>query len=722
MIKENRLIIPILILVIFVAFSIRLFSVIRFESVIHEFDPWFNFRATKYLVEHGWHQFLHWFDETVWYPLGRPVGKTVYPGIMVTSATLHHFLNNVIHMPVNIRDLCVFMGPIFAGLTAMATFGFTKELKDSTAGLLAAGFIAICPGYISRSVAGSYDNEAISIFLMMATFYFWIKSIKSGSVFHALLTASSYYAMTASWGGYVFIINLIPLHVLVLLIAGRFDFNIYISYCVFYILGTISSMTVHFIAFQPVSTAEHMAAMGIFCLLQIFALNKITKDLVEDSRVFRNLSKGFISISTLLLLLLGFGFWYTGSIGSWTGRFYSLWDTTYAKKNIPIIASVSEHQPTTWASFFFDLHMLIFLMIPGLYYCFKNLTNGHVFAIVYAITTSYFAGVMVRLILTLTPIVCVLGALAISMLLDVFSFGSHSPSLSHQESNISMNIKTIMSLSTSGESKEFNQESKSNEKNQKEKYSVHSNLSKITIVSVVALMIIQYSYHCIWATQSAYSSPSIVLQVQAKNGALRIIDDFRESYEWLRQNTPKDSKILAWWDYGYQIAGMSERTTIVDNNTWNNTHIALVGLALGSTERNAYPILRDLGVNYILILNGALSGFSGDDINKFLWMIRIAEGIFPDRIKESDFLDANGDYRIDSIGATPALRNSLLYKTVYYGMSDFMGSNAMDRLRGASLSGVNPKLDTLEEVFSTSNLIVRIYRVREREEVPKSIF
>lgn len=29
------------------------------------------------------------------------------------------------------------------------------------------------------------------------------------------------------------------------------------------------------------------------------------------------------------------------------------------------------------------------------------------------------------------------------------------------------------------------------------------------------------------------------------------------------------------WDYGYQIAGMADRTTLVDNNTWNNTHIAV---------------------------------------------------------------------------------------------------------------------------------------------------
>ncbi len=46
-----------------------------------------------------------------------------------------------------------------------------------------------------------------------------------------------------------------------------------------------------------------------------------------------------------------------GKIAPWTGRFYSLLDPSYAKNNIPIIASVSEHQPTTWSSFYFDLQV-----------------------------------------------------------------------------------------------------------------------------------------------------------------------------------------------------------------------------------------------------------------------------------------------------------------------------------------------------------------------------
>ena len=55
-----------------------------------------------------------------------------------------------------------------------------------------------------------------------------------------------------------------------------------------------------------------------------------------------------------------------------------------------------------------------------------------------------------------------------------------------------------------------------------------------------------------------------------------ILDDFREAYYWLRQNTDENARVMSWWDYGYQIAGMANRTTLVDNNTWNNSHIALV--------------------------------------------------------------------------------------------------------------------------------------------------
>jgi len=90
-------------------------------------------------------------------------------------------------------------------------------------------------------------------------------------------------------------------------------------------------------------------------------------------------------------------------------------------------------------------------------------------------------------------------------------------------------------------------------------------------------MLTSYVFHCTWVGAEAYASPSIILANKDAHGNKFIIDDFREAYYWLRMNSKPDSKIVSWWDYGYQIAGMSNRPVIVDNNTWNTTHIATVG-------------------------------------------------------------------------------------------------------------------------------------------------
>ena len=55
--QESLLKLAILSIAAVLAFSTRLFSVLRFESVIHEFDPYFNYRTTKYLAEEGFYNF-----------------------------------------------------------------------------------------------------------------------------------------------------------------------------------------------------------------------------------------------------------------------------------------------------------------------------------------------------------------------------------------------------------------------------------------------------------------------------------------------------------------------------------------------------------------------------------------------------------------------------------------------------------------------------------------
>lgn len=64
----------------------------------------------------------------------------------------------------------------YSGMTAISTYFLTKELWSPGAGLFACCFIAIVPGYISRSVAGSYDNEGIAIFALQFTYYLWVSN------------------------------------------------------------------------------------------------------------------------------------------------------------------------------------------------------------------------------------------------------------------------------------------------------------------------------------------------------------------------------------------------------------------------------------------------------------------------------------------------------------------------------------------------------------------
>ncbi|XP_076065049.1 catalytic subunit 3A of the oligosaccharyltransferase complex [Oratosquilla oratoria] len=682
--QDTLLKMAVLSLAALLSFSCRLFSVLRFESVIHEFDPYFNYRTTKFLAEEGFYSFHNWFDDRAWYPLGRIIGGTIYPGLMVTSAAIYHVLNWV-HITVDIRNVCVFLAPLFSSFTTIVTYQLTKELKGPGAGLVSAVMIAIVPGYISRSVAGSYDNEGIAIFCMLLTYYMWIKAVKTGTLFWSTMAALAYFYMVSSWGGYVFLINIIPLHVLVLMITGRFSHRVYVAYSSLYVIGTILSMQISFVGFQPVSTSEHMGAFGVFGLCQIHAFVDYVKSRLNKEQfevLFRAVISTVASLSVLVLVLLTA----TGKIAPWTGRFYSLLDPSYAKNNIPIIASVSEHQPTAWSSFYFDLQMLVFMFPVGLYFCFSKLTDENIFIILYGVLSIYFAGVMVRLMLVLAPVMCILSGIAVSSLLTTY-------------------MKQIDDVKADKKKSKF-----------EGNYFMRSEIAT-AFVCIMSVFLVVYTFHCTWVTSEAYSSPSIVLSARGHDGSRIIFDDFREAYYWLRHNTPEDAKVMSWWDYGYQITAMANRTILVDNNTWNNTHISRVGQAMASPEDKAYEIMRELDVDYVLVIFGGLTGYSSDDINKFLWMVRIGGSTEKGaHIKEHDYYTPAGEFRVDKEGS-PTLHNCLMYKMCYYrfGQVYTEGGKApgYDRVRNVEIGSKDFELDVLEEAYTSEHWIVRIYKVKD---------
>lgn len=178
---------------------------------------------------------------------------------------------------------------------------------------------------------------------------------------------------------------------------------------------------------------------------------------------------------------------------------------------------------------------------------------------------------------------------------------------------------------------------------------------------------------------------------QLRSGETVFVDDYREAYWWLRDNTPEDSRVMAWWDYGYQITAISNRTTIADGNTWNHEHIALLGKILTGPLDESYEIARHMA-DYVLIWGGG----GGDDLAKSPHLARIANSVYRDHCPDDPTCRRFG--MMDKYGTpSPMMKESLLYN-----------------LHGHQIkNGVMADPTKFKEVYRSKYGKVRIYQILE---------
>jgi len=375
-----------------------------------------------------------------------------------------------------------------------------------------------------------------------------------------------------------------------------------------------------------------------------------------------------------------------------SGRVMTLIDPSYASSHMPLIASVAEHASTKWWGYYNELAMLLLFVPLGLYYSLVHkITHGKLFVAMYCVFATYFSCVMTRLMLILAPAACILAAIGVS----------------HIWGKAAKAIRLAIIGKKVAEDAPIQP---------KRRLTVELAFSVI-VVSFLILKL--YIYHSMESAAFAFSNPVFVSDWGRKPDGSRIInDEFRESYYWLKQNTDPDSKIMAWWDYGYQIAGMSNRTVIVDNNTWNNTHIATVGKALISDEETGYQIARSLDAKYVLVyFGGGQSMNTGDDMGKFLWFVRIAASVFPGIVEETYYNEQDYSFEVDK--PSKKLRESLTYKFLYYRFGEmqiYRGYPAgYDYARGLEIGHKKFDLKYFREVYTSKTWAVRIYEVLDPE-------
>src|SRR5207247_4510075 len=85
----------------------------------------------------------------------------------------------------------------------------------------------------------------------------------------------------------------------------------------------------------------------------------------------------------------------------------------FIPNSIPLVASVAENRPSTWASLYLEIGSVILLAVFGFFFAFQRLRDSDVLLIIFGVTGFYFAASLVRLTLILSPSIATLAAITI---------------------------------------------------------------------------------------------------------------------------------------------------------------------------------------------------------------------------------------------------------------------------------------------------------------------
>ena len=128
---------------------------------LNEFDPFFNYRATQFMVENGLPAYLEWYDDLSWHPYGRDVSATSQVMLHTTGAMLYQTFG----LGSALYDFTVWFPVVVSSLTAIIIFALVRTIGGTTAGLLASLFFAVSPIIIMRGSLGWYKSEPLGLFL-----------------------------------------------------------------------------------------------------------------------------------------------------------------------------------------------------------------------------------------------------------------------------------------------------------------------------------------------------------------------------------------------------------------------------------------------------------------------------------------------------------------------------------------------------------------------------
>ena len=273
---------------------------------------------------------------------------------------------------------------------------------------------------------------------------------------------------------------------------------------------------------------------------------------------------------TLLKILFGFGLAGIalvsfGSVATLSTRYLS-GPFPWVRSTNPLVQSVAEEALPTGSDYFSSYLLLLLLGIFGAIIAFRRRNPATTFALVIGITMVYASDAFSRLLVYSSIAFVILAGIGFAEL----AFSLVKPNTTSQ-------IK------------------------RKQTYSAGGNEMR-TIYSVAFIVLLAIPASIYWIPNPVQCTTSSVFcdqspadyGVSIANGgtifAHSELTDWTQALTWISQNTPQNAVVIAWWDYGYWINVMGNRTTVADNATLNQTRIAEIGQMFMSNSTEAQKL------------------------------------------------------------------------------------------------------------------------------------
>jgi dolichyl-diphosphooligosaccharide--protein glycosyltransferase len=588
-----------------------------------------------------------------WYPQGYNISNAILPGLATTAAVFYQIANAInlapapmlssnIYHPLTadpIFNFCIIFPVIMATITVLVIYFVGRDVGGKEVGLFSAFFLALSSPYISRTSLGFFDDETVGIFGILLFIFFFLRSIDSqrsmkNTFIYAIAGGLSLGYLFSSWGAARYPLGIVLVFVFVLLLLKRYSSRLFLSYSTTFAVALLLAINVPKLGIEFLTEPTVLAVVAMFLVLCTYEISRR----IETSRKKMMFIIGFWALVGILFIGLS-SFGLVGELGN---KFISvIFPSERVGETVTqqLVVSVQEHRPTTWGSFYYDLGMGVFFIPIGLFFVIQNPTNRNIFLAIFGITAIYFAGSMARLSLLLAPAVSLLWAFALVQVIKPFVTILREKEIPKRKKRFRPRV-----------GKEF---------------------SFGFIVLIFLLLTLNF---VIPTTNSSYArviersnSPTTIaassLPVRAQ------VSDWLDALNWMRVNLPPDSVVLAWWDYGYWITTIANKTTLADNGTVNTTQIGMIGRFFMSNEMEAIEIAKEFDVTHVVIFisfgsDGSDYGYA--DEGKWRWMARIAglnDEDYGNHTIGNDWVDTNED---GQIGSDEIITNEKGIATVFY--------------------------------------------------------